>query len=280
MALHYFFGVDSALIDGGFSVIVTDSSGAAGADRTFTVSITTDKWAHVSFSSVVTGYGSLAAVLEAALEAGSALGATPRTYTVSFSTATGYTIAVDAGTKLTLDFTGTTAQTSLMHAVGMTGDRTGALTYSSQVRPYYWLIPTIQGRSNYSDEMEPMDVADESSADDGTAYQVVKETIETQVAWTQMAEPEGDPAGFTFDDPWAPVFARLATSGAPWSYQDAFRHARTGKLPFMVQEDAMSPAFAVYEMRADGVSFRPERFSGPDFAIWSIPFRTRLLGSL
>lgn len=280
MALYYEWGWDVAQIDDGFSVIVTDSSGAAGADRTFTVSFASGTYCHTSLAAVgaTSTYTAFAAAFETALEAGSAGGATPRGYTVSWSRTTGYTVAVNAGTKLTLDLTGTTAQTQMAQLLGMTGDRTGALTYSSQVRPYYFIVPTIQGLSSVSDEYEPDGIVEESISDDGTAHAIARDTSEVYFDWVQMAEPDAPEAGFTFDDPWTAPFERQISSAAPWSYQHAFRHARAGKQPFLVTNGVDEEL--VHELRADGSSFRPQRGAGTDIAIWNIPFRTRLLGRL
>lgn len=282
MALHYYWGVDLSLIEVGFRVGVTDSSGAAGADRSFNVVITSGTFAHVDFSSVLTGWEDFAGVLETAVNAGSAGGATPQTHTISFATSTGYTWSA-TGTKLTLDFTGTEAQIALRRFVGMTGDRSGSMSYGSQVRPHYWIIPTIQGRSNDSDDYEPDGISSEASGDDGSVSQISKDTAETFRDWTQAAEPIEPDAGFTFDDPWTAPYERQATSAAPWSYQHAFRHARTGgteqsgTMPFLVVDGSES---SVHALRADGTAFHPQRFAGVDFPLWSIAFKTRVLGRL
>lgn len=284
MALYYEWGFDVAQIASGFSVDVTDSSGAAGADRTFAVSFTTGTYCHTTLAGVTatSTYTAFAAALETALEAGSALGATPRGYAVTWSRSTGYTIALTSefsggpGTKLTLDFTTSDAKTNLRRVLGMTGDRTGALTYSSTVRPYYFLIPSIQGRSSV-DEREPDGLSEDSISDDGSADQISCDTAEVHLDWVQMAEPDAPDVGFLFADAWSPPYERHATSAAPWSYMHAFRHARAGKQPFLVADGSQN---LVCELRADGTSFKPQRSQGPDVEIWNIAFRTRLLGRL
>lgn len=274
MSLRYYFGFDAERFSGGFSVIVTDQSGAAGADRTFTVAITVGTFAHITLAAVMDGdYTAFAAALEAALEAGSALGATPRTYTVSWSSSTGYTVAVNSGT-LVLDLTGTDAQTRMGEILGM-GDRSGASSYASQVRPYYLILPATQCRSAMSDEYEPPDVVTEEINDSGGGTsEISRETDEVWLDWTQSAEDENDLPASAFAVGSA-VFARNATAAIPWSYQSAWTHHQRGNDP-IVAIDATSD---VFRLRAEGASWEPSRM-GSDYDAWSIVFRTRLLGRL
>ena len=74
------------------------------------------------------------------------------------------------------------------------------------------------------------------------------------------------------------LFKRSVTAACPWSYQHAWEHVRSGgSLPFLVVEGSDS---TVHTLRADGASFRPSRFAGKDIALWSVPFKTRQLGTL
>lgn len=269
MSLRYEWAFDVSLISSGLSVIVTDSGGP------FTVSFTSGTYAHTSINSVVSGYTSFADAFEAALNAGSLSTAVYSVaYAFDLNTAIGYTIECDENAAF--DFTGTDAQVNMRRILGFATDSASSTLHESTVRPYYILAPSIQGRSNMSDEVEPDDISEEESADDGTVYQTSKETSEIVCEWTQMAEPTSIP-GATVLSPWAPPFERQATSLIPWSYQHAFRHARTGMLPFLVVDGSDSE---VHQLRADGTSFRPTRFASPDYGLWSIRFRTRLLGRL
>jgi hypothetical protein len=282
VSLQYYWGWDVAMLSGStLTVIVTDSSGLLGANRTFTVSITSGTFAHIDLSSVTgTGtYTAFAAALEAALEAGSALGSVPRTYTVTWSSTTGYTIAVDSGATLTLDLTGSVAQLLMRTILGMAGDRTGALSYSSTRRPYYLLVPATQCRTAVSDEYEPADVVTEEINDSGLGTsEISRDEDEVWLDWTQTAEDEHGLPTAIFD-PGTPVFDRHLTAALRWSYQQAWAHHQTSGDPFAVVEGGVTAGSDVARLRAEGSSWEPNRM-GSDYDAWSIAFRTRLLGRL
>lgn len=254
MALRYEFFFDIAMI-GTLAYKLTDAE-VSGSERTFT----TGSYCHTTF----------AAALETSLETGHVTTG----YTVTWNGATGYTIAYSS-TPCTIAFsTVTTAAqgTRLRQTLGMSGDRSGGTTYSSQVRPYYLIVPAIQGRSQVSDEHEPEGLMFEAVSDDGVAYQISKDTSEILYDWIQVAETETAPS--TFSDPGTPPFTRLASAAVPWVYQDAWAHMRLGDHPFYVVDGSVT---SKHQIRADGASFRPQRFMGPDLPYWTIPFRTRLL---
>jgi hypothetical protein len=261
--LAYTWSFDIATIASGFTMTGTDDGGA------FSVSMTTGVYNHFDISSIVTGHSDFATALETAINAASSSG----TYTVEFDVATGYTIGY-SGAVLSLDLTGSAGQTNMAAVLGFSGDRTGATSYASQVRPYYYILPLIPARSEMSDEYEPDGITAEAVADDSSAYQLSRATSETLSDWIQAAEIE-DPPGSAFSAGTA-VFERHATSAVPWSYQHAWRHARTGYHPFFVGDSGVGNA--VHMLHADGSSFRPQRMAAKDFGLWNIPFRTRLLG--
>lgn len=259
----YTWSFDIATIESGFTMTGTDDGGA------FSVSMTTGTYNHYDISSIVTGYTEFADALETALNAASASG----TYTVSFSLTTGYTIAY-SGALLSLDLTGSTGQTNMAKVLGFSGDRSGATTYASQVRPYYFILPAMPGRSDMSDQYEPDEVVFESTADDGTRRQIAVDTAEIFSDWMQMAEIETAPTAFAAG---TPPFTRQATSAVPWTYQHAWRHARTGYHPFFVGDTGVGNA--VHILRAEGGAFKPVRMASKDFGLWNIPFLTALLGT-
>jgi hypothetical protein len=281
VSLQYYWGWDVTMLAGGLTVIVTDSSGLLGANRTFTVSITSGTFAHIDLSSVMGAgeYLAFAAALEAALEAGSALGSVPRTYTVTWSSTTGYTIAVNSGATLTLDLTGSVAQSFMRVVLGMSGDRTGALSYSSTRRPYYLIVPATQCRTAVSDEYEPADVVTEELNDSGAGTsEIAREEDEVWLDWTQTAEDaHGLPTAIF--DPGTPIFERQITTALRWSYQHAWAHHQNSGDPFAVIEGGVTAGSDVARLRADGASWEPNRM-GSDYDAWSIPFKTRLLGRL
>lgn len=269
MALHYHWGWDITLV-GSMSVRVVDSGGA------FTVTLSSGTYCHTDISSVESGYTDFATALQTAIDA-----AATDTFTVSFSTSNGYTIANDSNNTTTLDFTTPGAAGTLMRqALGFSGNQTGTDDYSSNVRPHYWIIPAIQGRSNMSDEYEPDGVTMESSDDSGGTVQLSRDTSEVWSDWTQAAEIEDPPAAW--EDAGTMPYKRQEDAGTSaddvsWSYQRAWEHHRLGDHPFLCIDGSEQ---AVHRLRADGSAFHPVRFASGDYGLWSIPFRTRLLGRL
>ena len=266
MAVRYEFAFDLATFSDGFAMTGTDDGGA------FSVSMTSGTYAHATITSVVSGYTAFSAALKTALDAASASG----TYTVTYAATTGYTIAY-SGALCTLDLTGTTAQTNMARLLGFSGDRSGATSYASQVRPYYLILPSMPGRSEMTDEYEPDGIVFESQSDDGTRYQMAVDTSEVLSDWTQMAETNSAPDSAFADGTF--VFERSVNSAAPWSYQHAWEHARKGKHPFLCVDSGTSES-AVHLLRAEGGSFRPQRMASKDYSLWNIPFKTALLGRL
>jgi hypothetical protein len=187
-----------------------------------------------------------------------------------------YTIDYSAG-DFSLDLTGSDTQVTMRRVLGFSGDQSTSDAYSSDVRPYYVILPAMPGRSECSDEYEPEGITNESIADDGSAYQISRATSEILSDWIQMAESTTAPDTFTNNGTY--VFERDATSAVPWSYQHAWRHARTGYHPFLVVDSGTSEN-AVHMLRADGSSFMPQRMASKDYPLWNIPFRTRKLGDL
>lgn len=301
MALTYNWGIDAALFTNTLKVSVGDTvdSGTATLASTY---------CHVDMSSVTGAgtYTALAGALQTAIRAVLTTHATD--YTVTYSASLGqYTIDNAGARTLTLDFTDATLGNEsgfrLAEALGVTGangfatagsgyDATFAIngeSFHSDVRPFYLIAPTIQGRSDMSDEYEAETLISEAVADDGTAYYSSPAAGVYLSDWIQMAETDSPPASaFGGDSSGStpatsrtdgmPVFKRSVTAEVPWSYQHAWEHTRTGgSLPFLVVDDGTSES-AVHELRSDGGAFRPTRFASKDFALWSVPFKTRLIG--
>lgn len=265
MALRYEWSFDLSVI-GAVDMYVDDGT-------QFTVRIASGHLAHTSIAGVVPGVTAFATTLQTALNDATA----PGTYTVAYSATTGYTIARTSAT-FDFDFTSGIAAaegTRMRQILGFAGGDGGAGSYSSTVRPHYIILPSIQARSTMSDEYEPGDITSESVADDGSDYQVSRDTAEIWSDWTQQAETEAGPATAFADG--TLVFKRQATAAAPWTYQHAWEHHRLGEHPFLVVDGSEQ---AVHRMRAEGSSFRPQRFAGQDLPHWSLSFRTRLLGRL
>lgn len=263
MALRYEWSWDFAQI-GPAAVRVTDDGG------TFDVRLSLGHYCHTNISSVASGVTDFATALQTALNAGTSSG----TYAVQWFSP--YNLQYD-GTSFALNFTAVTAAEGLLmrRILGFSANVSGLTEYDGDVRPYYLILPSIQGRSQMSDEYEPTDIMAEAVADDGSVYQVARDTTEIHSDWAQQAETETGPASAFADGTLA--FKRHATAAAPWTYQHAFEHHRAGNHPFLVIDGSEQ---AVHRLRADGSSFMPQRFAGVDQPHWSIPFRTRLLGRL
>ncbi len=150
----------------------------------------------------------------------------------------------------------------------------GQSEYVSNCRPYFLYTPKIPGRSNMSDEYEAENSVAEASADDGSAFYVARDGAALFSDWQQVAEDNSPPT--THPDLGGAVFKRAATVEIPWSLQHAWEHSRSvGSAPIFVVDGS---ELAVHELRADGLSFRPVRFAAPDYPLWSVAFKTRLLG--
>ena len=268
MSLLYYYAWDFARV-GTHQVKVTDSA-------TFEVSITSGTYAHITLVSVDTSCTDFAAALQSALNTGTA-GA--RTYAVSWSSTTGYTITATGG-NFSLSFTTTTsadAGTRMRHLLGMSGNRSGAATYSSQVRPYYFVIPAIAGRSDVSDDYEPDGIVQEAIADDGTAYDIAVSTAEKRIDWMQVGDQDSPGTAYTAFGLGTPVHKRFITNPIPWTWEHSWEHHRTGFDPILVVDGSEQ---VVVKLRAEGASFHPKRMGGADYDLWSVSFKTRLIGRL
>src|SRR5690606_20258982 len=170
MSLRYEWAWDVSVI-GPLTIGGLDDDGGS-----HTVTITNGTYAHTALTGALdvegnavaryAGYTSFAAALASAMNSASSGSGT---YTVTYSGATGYTISYSGG-AFDINFG---AGGGLMKAVlGFAGDRGSASSYSSDVRPRFVIIPTIEGRSAVEPESEPDDIAQEGVADDGSAFQI------------------------------------------------------------------------------------------------------------
>lgn len=187
--------------------------------------------------------------------------ATASTFTVAFNTTTGlYTIS--RATNFTLSFS-SASDLRLRAALGFTGNKSGANSYTSDVRPYYLIVPVVEALTDTTDEYEPDDIAEESVADDGEAFTIARTTSDTYWDWTHAVETK------------AACFTREAAAAAPWTWQHFFAHARKG-LPFV-----RGPSTGyVHRLRAEGMSFRPSRMTADYDGQWTVRLLTRYLGTV
>lgn len=251
MALYYASGVDTADV-GTFAVVV-------GGVASGTATVTAGTYCHISINSVASGYTALAAAVQTALQVVSG------GFSCSFSTST-YAYTISHASSFTLTFSGD-AGTNLRRALGFSGNVASTTSATSDVRPYYLMVPAIAGRTEFSDVYEPDDLAEEAVSDGGDAFIIAKDTTELWCDWVQQMESK------------AATLSRSAASSAPWTWEHFFKHCR-GKEPFLVVDGSASN---VYQLRADGAGFNSRVRSRvvSDFDdLWSLRFFTRDLGTL
>lgn len=195
--------------------------------------------------------------------------ATSSTFTVTFNATTGlYTIS--RATTFTLSFS-TAADLRLRAALGFTGNKSGANTYTSDVVPAYVCRSEILGRTNVNGQFEPDDIAEEAVSDGGEAFVVTRKTGEFLMTWQQSMEPRSA----VYE--WA-AYVAASSSTIPWSWQQWFSHTR-GTHPFYVNDTLEGePNGAVYRLTSKGASFRPQRVTADYDDQWIIPFEARWLG--
>lgn len=263
----------ASLASGGLLIKVTDGGG------TSEVSFTTGVYTHSDISAVDADFSPFAAALKAALDADATL---TSTYTVTWGGASGYTISA-TGATLSLTFTGTTDDTqaaAMRRLLGYSGNQTGATAYTSDVRPYYLVIPSIAGRSQYTREREVAAIVDEAVADDGSSVFISKTVADKVGDWLHVAEIETTPA--IWKNAGTPTHASMVDAGTsandvPWSWEHFYEHIRTHHHRIHVLDGSDSE---VWECRAGGLHFDPTRWSGADQPLWQVPFRGRLIGRL
>ena len=249
--------------EAGFSVNASALS-MTGTWASTAVTVGTGTYAHQSLVSVMgTGnYSDFATAVQSAINT-----ATGSSFTVSYSTST-HQYTISRATTFTMLFDSSVAgNVRLAAALGFsTGTHSGASAYTSDVRPYYVMVPTELARSAMLPFVyEPDDIVEEAVSDGGTPYAVAKNTTELWADWTQTMEAK------------AACFDLYATSAAPWTWQKFFKHVR-GQHPFAVYESALYDA--VYKSRAESARFKPQPVTADWDALYNIRFETRYIGAI
>lgn len=212
----------------------------------------------------LTDYTAFTAAVKAAFDA-----ATSTTFTVTFSETTGkYTVS--RATTFTLSFS-TAADLRLRAALGFTGNKSGANTYTSDQVAGYCLLSAMGARTYEGAPMdqEPDDVAEESVDDGGQAEVITRKTSENLATWWQTMEAKASVYKLTAS----------AASSTIWTYEDFIKNTR-GTHPFVCLDANMAEAAdgVLHRFTAKGAAFRPRRVS-PDYDdLWNIQFITRDLG--
>jgi hypothetical protein len=212
----------------------TDDSGP------HTASITTGRYAHLDFTAVDpkdrrgvtinTGFDDFATALQTAMDA-----ATAQTVTVSWSATNGqYTIAC-TGAVFTLTFTGAPGAT-MRRIIGMHADRTGATSYVSSMRPWYFVRAAIDGRTAYDQATVKDDQIRASMSADGTLYTLAPTRLITAARWEHHFEAK------------ARVHSRFADAdtlngGVSWTYEDFLNFAARYSVPCAIRDSVETLVF-------------------------------------
>lgn len=249
MALYYAAGFDTAQI-GAFSVAV---SGVASG----TATVAAGKYCHIGLNGIG-DYSASGDYSDFATAVQTALVAVNANFTCTYSSAN-YAYTISNPSNFVLTWNGT-AGTNLRRALGFSTTTASATSATSDVRPYYLMVPQIDGRSQFTDTYEPDDIAEEAVSDGGTDYVISRDTSELWCDWVQSMETK------------AATLTRSAVAAAPWTWQDFFKHCR-GEHPFYCGDND-----AVYRLRADGASFSSrvrERVTADYDDLWQIRFFAR-----
>lgn len=189
------------------------------------------------------------------------------TYTVTFNTTTQRITIAGAGGSVTA-FALTSFNTVAQQVLGYTSNKSGALTYTADRAPYYWISTTQGGLTGYEwDQEEDSDIAIDHIAHDGSAY--------------GMSKP-GAPILFQATVPMEPkemVQEHFVDSATPYTWQRFFRDTRNVRAYVLrFNDDEVNHSF-ILRNRSDGALFKP-RLSRKDWWDFSdIKLDARVLNS-
>lgn len=148
----------------------------------------------------------------------------------------------------------------------------------STVRPYYLIIPAALARTKVSPDHYDSGLASDARTDSGRHGQTSVARAAVLKDWTQAGEDETSIGSVLYNGPGTAMQAYKATAAAPWSYQHAWDHALSYQCAILVDDGNPACPPEVVEMRGEGLSFSPTFTGADDFPMYSIEFKTRLLG--
>jgi hypothetical protein len=250
MTTYVSFGFDFSVI-GAFSLAVTETGGGGGTD---TIALTS-RYIHEGSVSSTPTYAEFSVALQAALNASGSLNAT---YGVSLDVATRrFTITASGGGVTSIQLAGNAVAQNVL---GFPNSFAGtALTRTGTKSPYYLLGVDVDGFSDWSDIYELSDdIAEDSVAHDGTSFSIAHDGAATLLDLTAPLIPR------------AQLYLREATATDPWTWQAAFRHARTIE-PVIVYNDDLGGH--VGRLRKESAVFRPRFLEADYIAYADIPLR-------
>ncbi len=264
MALYYLAGFDTTEFGADPPSVVVGGTVGSGTNT-----IADGTYCHTSLASVAatSGYTSFATQVDTQFEAGPG-----SSWTVTYNTTTHrYTIA--NATAFTLTWTGT-GGTRLRKMLGFSGNVASTTSATGDITPYYAIVPTISGRSSFSDIYEPDEVVEEAVADDETPFAVARDrgtdafALNDMIMWSDWTQAM---------EPLASTLIRASTT--EWTWEHFVKHCR-GEHPFLVVDGSTS---TVHKLRAESAAFNSRtrtRVAADYDGLWSISLRTRQLGSL
>lgn len=265
MALRYFAGWDHANI--GAATMTTSGIVAS-------VNISSGTYCHADASDIMgTGeYTDFATALDTALGG---------TFSVSFNASTLlYTISAGSAFQITamnllmkrlLGFDILDASLPTASASSVVGTQ----------KAWYAIAPTVEARSDVSDDFEPGQLGADGEADDASFVGVSRTSSPVYHDWVQMMEPKS--ACYTRSSTyWTNMGSSTVTSGGNgptrvWTYEQMFKHARNVSPIYVYDSEAgVGTDDMIAQLRAEGSSWRPERVSANSDVSWNVPFKARV----
>jgi hypothetical protein len=247
MTTHVSFGFDLSVI-GPFSLLVTETGGG-GASELLSLS---GRYIHEGSVSGTPTYEEFRVALQTLLNA-SALNAT---YVVTFS-GMRFSITASGGGVTSIQLAGNTVAQNVLGFPSSFGGT--ALSRDGTKAPYYILKVDVDGFSDWSDLYELDDeIAEDAVAHDGTPFSLARDGAAMLLDLTVPLVPR------------SLLYTREATATDPWTWQDAFRHARTVE-PVIVYNDDLGGH--VGRLRKESAAFRPRYLEADYLAYADIPLR-------
>ena len=182
-------------------------------------------------------------------------------FTVAFDTTSGkYTLS--GATTFTITFNSQNSA-NLLGFSDLT--LTGASSYESSFPCSYCIVPSFNGRSQWSREYEPGNISSLAISDSAKVQVGVgRTTVPKYMDWEQVSES------------YIRVFTDDATTHTYFTWQQFFEHCRQTK-PFVVNTTD-GDGIECHMFRSDGSNFKPIPIDTNNHEYWLIRFRTIFMG--
>ena len=253
--------------------ITCDGNGIQYDDGGAQVDDADTQWCHYNLSGVLgTGiYDDFAGALKGVLDEASLQVGNTWTYTVTFN-ASAYTYTISAAEGNTaLTFSGTPGS-RMRNLLGFTANQGSAASHTSDMRPYYVVIPQLGSRSKLTTYREPGNLIGGAIASDGTHYSIHPQSLPKHYEWThEFEQHEGD----TIAGAGTGVFIQEhGDTLVPWTWEHFFQHVRASE-PFGLLDSTteIGDELFVHYLRPEHAHFAPKRRQ-VDWDKWDIEMRT------